>query len=344
MKVQVASVVDSLKKVQPGLSTKELIEQSDSFLFRKGRVFTFDGEVSVSTKSPFVDEFEGGVKAEPLLQLFDRLKDEEVEVGQEEGSLVIVGKKSKAGLPIESEVKLQTPKPPKEWEKMDGPDFVEAVKLAEPAASDNFSRPILTCLHMTPKFIEACDNFRMTRALRSKHGTSELCFSAESARTLIRGFEPTALGLGGQKEEPWVHFRCKGDVLFSCRRVTGNYPDLTAKLMKVDGETLTLKPKATKAALHRAQVFSATEFAQDESVSVRMKEGVLQIRSKGPRGWFKETVKAKGPDCFFHINPNFFIHALDLGCELIVAEDRVKLQGKSFTHVVCLEEVSEKDA
>ena len=342
MKVRVQEVVEGLKKVRPGLSTNELIEQSDSFLFREGLVFTFDGEVSVSTKSPFGDEIEGGVKAEPLVQLFSRLKDEEVDATVKEGSLIIEGTKSKAGLPIEEEVKLQTPKPPKDWEKIDGGGFIEAVKLAEAAASDNASRPILTCLHMTPKFIEACDNFRMTRAFLTKGGgPQDLCFSAESARSLVRGFEPTALGLAGGKEDAWVHFRCKGGVVFSCRRVVGEYPDLT-KLLKVEGETLTLKPKATKAALHRAQVFSATEFSQDEKVLVRMKEGVLQIRSKGPQGWFKETVGAKGPDCLFHINPSFFTHALDLGCELIVTKDRIKLQGDSFVHVVCLEQAPEK--
>jgi hypothetical protein len=336
MQIKTEAARNTLTQLTPSLSTKDLIEQANCFLFNSGLVYAFDGEVCIGLPSPFHPDLKGAVEAQPVLQLLDRTGDKELEVEQKEGILLFKGKRSKAGFPFSDKLKLKPIRPEGDWKKIEGKALTAAVKMVEQSASDNASRPILTTIHLTDHFLEAADGFQLTRYAFSSPIKKDICIPVSSMRTLTK-YSPTHFCLAKDKDGgSWVHWKNK-ELTLSCRTIEGDYPDVT-KLLDVKGKKLKLDGDKMRAILSRARIFSETEFAQDERVRVTAEAGQLTISAKGTKGWFRETTKKmEGPDCQFKIHPGFFEHALELHCSLIVGDDKILLKAQLLQHVVALE-------
>jgi len=69
MKVNREAFLQCLETVQPGLSTREVVEQASSFIFKEGEVFSFNDELFCRNKSTLNSSFQGAVKADKLLNL-----------------------------------------------------------------------------------------------------------------------------------------------------------------------------------------------------------------------------------------------------------------------------------
>ena len=88
MKVKKENLRNALEIVKPGLSNKELIEQSTSFAFIKGRVVTYNDEISIS--HPVEDlKNSGAIKAEELYALLSKIKEEEIDIVPQEAEILI---------------------------------------------------------------------------------------------------------------------------------------------------------------------------------------------------------------------------------------------------------------
>jgi hypothetical protein len=61
----------NLESVEPGLSPREILEQSSCFIFQKGWIKTFNDEVACKIKSPL--KLEGAVQAAPLLAILSAI-------------------------------------------------------------------------------------------------------------------------------------------------------------------------------------------------------------------------------------------------------------------------------
>ena len=70
-------LLKQLESVLPGLSTREIIEQSSCFIFKDETVNTYNDEIACSQKS--VLKIEGAVQALPFISLLRKLKEEELE-------------------------------------------------------------------------------------------------------------------------------------------------------------------------------------------------------------------------------------------------------------------------
>ena len=88
-----------------GITAKELFEQSASFVFSGGRIYSYNDEVSMSY--PLLDcDIEGAVKGEEFYKLISRLSKDKLEVETTENVLTIKCGRAKAGLSFSSEIKL----------------------------------------------------------------------------------------------------------------------------------------------------------------------------------------------------------------------------------------------
>ena len=87
-----ADFLDKLESVLPGISTREIIEQSSCFVFKDKTVMTFNDEISCSQKSCL--PFEGSVQALPLISILRKLQEEELDIslGDSKEELIIKGK------------------------------------------------------------------------------------------------------------------------------------------------------------------------------------------------------------------------------------------------------------
>ena len=334
MKINRQQLLNVLKLVQPALAAKEIIEQSTSFLFLQGSILTYNDEIAIS--HPFDLGLEGAVKAEELVKLLSKLKDEELELEVTENELLIRGKRSKAGIRLEAEISLPVAdiKTPEKWVPLPK-DFSEAVSFCLFSASREMSKPVLTCLHAKGDVVESCDNFRLTRYKLESHIQGKILLPATAAKVLCK-YAPVEYGL----LDGWAHCRNADQVSFSARVFEGDYPNLDPFLSLKDGEEITF-PGDLGEMLERAGVFSIADFAQDEQVQITLEKRHMTIRGEGSVGWFEEKCpirRSRHELLQFSTHPEFLQQMLKHVSRTTVggAEGRLLIEGDKWSHMIVL--------
>jgi len=341
MKVKKQDILDILETVQPGLANKEIIEQSQSFIFKDKKVLTYNDEISVSCSIPYLD-IEGAVKAEELIKLLNKLKVKEIDIEVTENEFQVHSKSTETGIVLNTEITLpldemNTPKT-KDW--IDLPKhFMEGLKLCIFSASSNETKPIMNCMKVRGRFIYSCDNYRVSRYDMGEEAldlfSKTLLLPARVVRELFK-YKPIKYAVTGS----WIHFQIESekklDIVFSCRGFEGKYPKVKS-LLNVEGFKIKL-PAKTKDVLERASIFAKGQFNQDTEVEVCLKENKMTILGKGDSGWFKERMKIdyKGDQIKFHIHPDFLSDSLNFLDTITVGQGSIKLESEKFIHVACL--------
>ncbi len=329
-------LLQRLEAIQPGLSPRDIVEQSSCFVFKDGLIQTYNDEIACRIKSPF--KFTGAVTAAPLLAILNKLKEDDVEVEPTEEELLIIGKKRRAGIRMDAEITLpiDSVEKPKKWRPIHE-DFVEAISIVHECAGTNQEEFALTCVHIHPKYIEACDNHQLTR-YRISSGVTVAALVRRDAIKHIISLDMTEFA----ETETWIHFRNPTGLMLSCRRFIEEFPNLSP-ILKVEGEPTTL-PKGLADAADKAEVFSK-ENADDNQVMVELRPGKLRIKGTGTSGWYSEVKKLKynGKAISFQISPRLLMELTKRHNECLVSEERLKVDGGKWVYVSCLGKVEEKD-
>lgn len=340
IRINRVDLLQCLQTVQPGLSPKDIVEQSSCFVFTGGQVLTFNDEVACRMKSPLGD-FEGAVSAFPLITLLSKLPEDEIQIEAGEGEMIVHGKKRKSGITMEQEITLPittADKPGSKWTELDS-DFVEAIKLCLECAGRDESKFALTCIHIHPKWIESCDNFQMAR-FRLKTGVKEKCLIRRDAIKYVALFEMSQFN----ETDSWIHFRdpTTGLVL-SCRRYIEEYPDLKP-VMDFSGKPAQL-PKGLGEAAEKAEIFSS-ENVDSNQVRIDLRKGKLRIKGVGNSGWYAEVKKLRydGPDLAFQIGPKLLKELTRKHTECEITEGRLKVDGGKWMYVTALEVVKDGES
>lgn len=331
-------LLNALESVTPGLSKREIVEQSSCFVFKGKRIITFNDEVACSIANPL--PITGAVAAEPLLNILRKMGEETITIVPEGGELTYKGKGGrKGGITMDAEVTLPVDTvdvPDKKSWKPIGPEFTEAVGLVEKCAGNDEQEFCTTCVHIHPEWVEAYDNLQVARhTVQTKVKEPVLV-----RRSSIRHIFP--LGMTHIAEtEAWLHFRNPGGLVMSCRRFELSELDPTSMLdvstiLDVDGKRAIL-PKGLVEATDRAEVFSA-ENSDGNLVQVDLRPGKLRVTGRGVSGWFQEvkTLKYEGPSLKFLIDPKLLVEIVTKHNECQITTNRLKVDGKRFTYVTCL--------
>lgn len=256
------------------------------------------------------------VPYQPLVQLLERLDDDEVSISSKDGELLIQAGRGRAGMRCASEDRqIQMWDTPSEW--LPVPDrFSAAVDAASKTVAKQHSRFELCCLHLTPDCIEGCDGFQWL-TWPMKTGLTE--------RILIQGgkhisaIEPTELA----QDEAWLHFRTTSGLTLSCRRYELRYPELGQLAVadaQVEGIVL---PVALMDAARKAEIFAdSDDVLRVHRVCVELGQEQVTLEGRGQTGWYKESfpVDYSGPALKFSINP-------DLLCRIVSSSCRCTLLG-----------------
>lgn len=334
-------LLHQLESVQPGLSSREIIEQSSCFVFRDGRVMTYNDEVACA--GDCVLKLTCAVQSAPLLALLRKLLEEDIEIEEdmERGELVIIGERRRAGITREAKILLPVDKveKPGKWSALPE-EFMEGVNMVQHCASHDESQFALTCVHLHPKWIEACDNFQATRIKMDVGVKASTLVRRDSIKHIV------TMGITEFSEsESWIHFRNPAGLVLSCRRYMETYPDLK-ELLTFDGTPITL-PKGLGEAADKAAIFSA-ESTEDNQVSVDLLPGKLRLRGVGTSGWFEERRKVDydGKPLSFLISPSLLIDLVSKHNEAEITDGRLRVNGGKWRYVTCLSApavVKEKD-
>mgnify|MGYP000971985451 CR=1 FL=1 len=333
-----ATLQKALEQVKPGLASRELIEQSTSFAFMGNRVVTYNDEISISHP---IDELDitGAVRAEELYKLLAKLSQDEIEIEIGENELVLSAGKAKAGLTLQTEIRLPLLDMSEitDWKPL--PEgFIGALEFCIPSASSDMSRPILTCLHIRGNgIIEASDNFRLSSIKTDPMPVNKaFLLPANNAKELIK-FPILEMAEG----EGWVHFKTEEGTVFSMRIFEGTFPDVDAAgILNVTGPEVTF-PQSLPDILERASIFARRDYSLDEEVTVTIENKKLQVDGKSEYGWFNEkaNIKYDGEPIAFVISPTFLKDMLGKECICIVGEKSIKFSGENWEHVIQLREI-----
>lgn len=335
MQINKMELQKALEKVRPGLAGKEIIEQSTSFAFMGGRVITYNDEISIS--HPVKDlNVTGAVKAQSLYAFLGKIKRDEIILEWEENQVVIKAGRSKAGLVLEQEIKLPVEEVGEigKWAELPT-GFLNALRFCYPCCSKDMSRPILTCVYVKEKEIQASDSFQIVKyQLEKKIPVKPFLLPASAAHELVKyKVREVAEGQG------WYHFKTEDGTIFSSRVFDGEFPSI-AKFLKFDGVEIAF-PKTSIQALDRAQVFAKnSDFAGImATVEVEVSKDQIKFASKDESGWFEETIKTsyKGDKIKFITGAGFLINLLThSSSSCVYGENRIKFNGENWTHVIAV--------
>lgn len=340
VKVNREILLQQLEAVQPGLSPREIVEQSSCFVFKGGKVITFNDEVACINKCAI--PFTGAVQATPLLTMLRKLVEGDLEIDQREGELIIVGKRRKAGINMEQTITLPIDKihKPKKWKELPE-DFSEAVYIVQQCASTDASIFSLTCVHIVPKFMESCDNNQLTRYNIKTPVAESVLVRATSLQHIV------SLGMTEFGETAsWLHFRNPDGLIISCRRYVEEEKDFMdlGELLKVEGFETTL-PKGLGEAADRAEIFSAENTDRNE-VTVELRPGKMRMKGQGQTGWYSEVKKLNynGEPIDFCISPKLLIELTKRHNECIISDKFLRVNGGKFVYVTVLGRIDDEQA
>jgi DNA polymerase III sliding clamp (beta) subunit (PCNA family) len=326
-------LLKALEIVKPGLANKEMIEQTTSFAFISGRVVTYNDEISISHPMKDLD-IEGAIKAEEFYKLLSKLKEDELKLKQTSKEITIISGKTKAGITLQSEVKLPLEEIGElgEWKTL--PEgFVDRLAFCLFSCSRDMSRPVLTCIHVKEDGdMESCDNLRLTYYHQGHEMPVPTFLIPQSSAAQLVKYQITEITEG----QGWIYFRTGEDTVFSCRIFQDEYPD-TSKIMEVDGKEITL-PKSMDEIIDRVAIFSKREYSLNEEVEVIIEDGQMVVKAQSDTGWIREETKVryKGDKISFFINPQFLKDVLPIIRKGILGKDRIKFVGDDWQHVISL--------
>lgn len=334
MQVKREPVLNALEMVRPGLSQKEIVEQSSCFLFEGSQLVTYNEDVSCRMKSP-LNGFTGAVQAQPLLALLSKLAEEVVDISKQEGEMIVKGKGRRAGIIME-EKPLNHGRlvdKPLKWGRLK-PIFQEALATVRQCASTDASQFNMSCVHVTPNYVEACDNFQAIRFRVKTPIKHPVLIQAESTIPVI---ESDPLEVAESKGQVWLHFRNASGLNLSLHAVETDedYPDLSQPL-KIRGEKCVL-PKGLAAAVQKAHIFSV-ENPEHNQVRIQLKTNTLRIRGEGANGWYQETkqMEYSGKPMSFLIPPKILedLSEKHIQCELSDRYLRVQTENYVYTTAI----------
>lgn len=335
MRVNREEMLKRLEAVSAGLAKREIIEQSQCFVFTGGQVMTFNDEVAVRTESPL--EAEGAVQAAPLLALLRKLPEDELDVSVAEDGLSVKGKGRRATVRMESEVLLPVDgvEDPGEWKKL--PDgLLDAMRVAMSCCSGDESHFLLTCVHIAADRVEASDDFQIL-VYPIKTRLKKPTLLRRDSVSKIAQTDPTEWS----ETDGWLHFRNPSGLVLSCRRYMEDYPDV-GKFLDVEGGKAKF-PKGIDEALDKASIFSS-ENPVGNQVTVSLSPGRLRLEGKGPSGWYREQKKVDydGDALSFAIEPKLLLEISRRSNECIVSDGRIKVDAGKFSYVACTAPVEEE--
>lgn len=333
MKMERMVLLNALESVQPGLAMNETISQSGSFIFQNGMVMTFNNSVACRAKSHLDPSFTGAVRAKAFIDLLRKLPDEVITLSVSASSLVINGIDKRAKLRMESEITIplaDLERPKKEdWFPVHE-EFNDAVDIVQGVAGNDTSQFVGTCIHITPKWIEATDGFQLAR-YRLETGVKEPVLVRKDALKHVTSLEVTRIA-----ETPkWLHFRNPAGVTLSILRQLDPYPDLK-KNLKVEGTPAAL-PKGLDAAVSAASIFSK-ENADANLLIISLKKGKLMITGIGVSGEYSEIrdVNYSGPGMSFTIPPEILTRVATKHSDCVLTPKRLKVEGGPWCYVTSL--------
>lgn len=325
-----------LNDTNPGLQVGkvDILDQSASYVFLNGKIITYCEDIACRRRSGLPKEAQGAVSAKKFLAMLKRYPDEDITLEFHKKSIVFSGLSKRTGFHLESKIEIPVAliDTPKTWREINS-DFTDAVGMVQDCATSNHTAFTLTCLHITPRFIEAFDNDQACR-YRIDTGMERPILVKRDAIKFVTQYDFTEIA----ETKKWLHFKTPTGMIYSIRRLVkeaADFIDLTP-IFKSKGVPMKL-PKSLKGVNERANEISSSN--KDKNlVDVTLQDGRMQIKAFGDTGFHIESkgVSYKGPPVSFKVSPLLLIKLIDRYTNCEIGDLKMKVTGDSFRYVVSL--------
>lgn len=319
--------------MRKGLVAKETIEQSDCFVFNNGTITTFNDEIAAACSTNLY--IEGAVKAQPLMDLLRKAKDDKLKVQTKKGELRISGNNFRTGIKLEHDILLPTDKIPKPSKFIKVPEnFSQLAKLACLTASKAFNQRKLSNVHLEGNRIESCDNDRITICYMEKSFEHDILIPATNLLEIVKE-SIKAISV----DKNWVHFKTNENVVLSTALDDNEYLDLKSCLPEGDGHVIEF-PTQIGEIIGRANIFSKKEEEGEKIANISIKDGVLQISTFNETGWYveKDSSIDMEDDLKFSINTDFLLDVIKMTNQVSIVHDNLMFEDDHAVHLIKLEE------
>jgi hypothetical protein len=341
-RIERTKFLDLLELVGAGLSTRDAMGQADCYVFKDGYIITFNDEVAVQIKSP-IPEIKGAVKAEPLRAILHKLDADTIEVEQGDKELVLRVRKSETiGIRMEKKIELplENLETPTKWKPLPT-KFTEAVEYVQSCAGKDDANFAMTCVHIHPEFVEACDNWKFARYRLKLKIKKEFLVRQVSLKSIIN-----LSMIEFCESKKWVHFRNARKLILSCRRHMETYKNMN-NIAGMKGKKLEL-PKNLIDKADRAEVFSKDDPKGDNHINVFIRPGRVELKGEGQYGRYHGTKKLdySGEPFDFMIQPQMLIQLVKQHTECEVNNTAMRAEsGRAVfvTSIVPPEEVKKQE-
>jgi len=337
-KVNRAELLAKLQAIQPGTATHDrAVEQASCFIFRSGLAQSYNDDVACTIASGLPEEFSGAVPAAKFLALLSKMAEEDIDLEWSDSEVVVSGRKGrKSGFRLEAEIlsAVDSVEQPKEEEWKPLPEgFGEAVSIVQECAGDE-KQFITNVVNIHQKWLEAGDDVQCVRYKIKTDVKTPVMVRQKAIKHV------STLGMTEFFDaDSWLHFRNPQGLTFSCRCfIDPPYPtdEISAVLKQKDGHPMTL-PKGLVDSVDLAETIIAGD--KGSSVLISLKPGRLNFKAVSSDGcWHKEAKKIayEGNAMSFFISPKLLKDLVTKHHDVIVMEDKLRVDGGSYTYLSCL--------
>lgn len=331
MKANREALLAALRFANLGVAQSESLEQSNTFVFTEKELITFNDEVMTRSPTP-LPGIQGAVVAREFMALVDKLPDEELEIEIKGEEIILKGTRRTAGVTCYAEITLpyDAVPLPEEWSTLKE-NVLDMLQQAARTCGRDVTQELTMMVHVTPKLVEACDNFRLFRA------TLPTGFPGEG---LLMGSGVTLLdGLGVQKVsmgQGWAHWQTEDKRVISLRCGEGKYHDKMEQALNLGKAEETSLPANLDEIVSRTTITMSGD--EDPAIGVALESGKLTVTSRKAEGWYKETKKVKyeGEGMEFSVHPKFLLEMLKRTRRVMVNKTRMKMTADGIEFVVAL--------
>src|SRR5574343_1553032 len=160
MQINKNELVSALRKVSPGISSKDLVKEYGCVSLNENSISSFSEIVIVSY--PFkLENINCLVDYDIFLRMLEKINSIDIEIIQKETELVLKTEKIETGFAL---IDAEHPSIdlPKKWSNIPK-DLMDALNLCSFSMSKDMTIPSATCIHIHGKYVLSTDTKRVTQ-------------------------------------------------------------------------------------------------------------------------------------------------------------------------------------
>jgi len=333
MKINKESFLKVLNTVAPALSEKAMIEGTDRFIFIGNKIVTYNDRICIFV--PFKFDWKCSLPAKELRGIISAIKEEEIDFDLVDGKMTMNTAGTESVLSVfESDdvlkmvdsLNLKSIK--NNWKELPG-GFSQGANLCMFSVSRDVSSKYLSSLFFQDNKIVSSDDIRVSSYEMDGEVKDPFLLPYYIVPDLLK-FDFVKYFLG----DSWVYFSTEEGLLFCCRRVIADYPEMD-KFFNIKGKRVRL-PKDLKQLVDGISTIAEGDFEVDQKIKVTIGNEKIKCKAEKSIAKIKQEmdIKYRGKEFSFFINPTFFSQILEKSTIMICGENRAEFVSGSFKHLL----------